>query len=455
MRSTTLILACIAALAACDNSSADSGVTWHKDIAPLVTEKCVGCHNDNGIAPFSMESYADVEPFAPLMAAETAAGTMPPFLAEDTDDCVPRHGWKDDLRLTDAQKELFQAWAVAGAPEGNPDRATALPPRAELSVTDPDLQFEIPSSVVIDGERDQFWCFVIETNLDQDRWFNQLQVNAGNPEIVHHVLIYNDVDKALDPQRVTDGKYECFGATGVSGASLIYAWAPGATPFVTPPDVAFELKANARIIMQVHYHPTGVAETDDATGIALKFAPGVPTYRTAVQLIGNSQAPTQSGGLLPGPNDPPGIVEFMIPAGVNQHSEFMRFTLSSETEQFIWGMGTHMHYVGRRMAVHLRHASPMNGEPEQECLIDTPSWDFNWQRGYVYDAPLDNVPVARAGDSYLLQCDYDNSMANPHVVAALRQQGLTAPHDVHLGEETLDEMCLGAFAVATKIEPAP
>jgi hypothetical protein len=443
--------------AGCDDTvAADKGVTWHKDIAPLVTEKCVGCHNDTGIGPFSMERYSeDVAMFADSMAEQTAAGTMPPFLAADTDSCVPRFGWKDDLRLSDAQKALIKTWADNGAPEGNPEAATTLPQSLELQLLDPDMHFEIPVPVVIDGEQDEFWCFVIETGIDQDHWFNQMQINAGNAAIVHHVLVFNDESKSLDPQLVADGKYECIGGTG-TGASLLNAWAPGALPFVTPPDVAFELKAGARLIVQIHYHPTGTPEMDDSTGIDLKFAPGPPSYRTSVQLIGNFQAPTQNGGLLPGPNDVAGGIEFKIPAGVNHHSEFMTNMVSLDvpSDQIIWGMGTHMHYVGRRMSVHLKRIAPLANEPAQECLIDTPSWDFNWQRGYAYDAPLDQVPVARAGDRYLFQCDYDNSMGNPHVVNALEQQGLSAPRDVFLGEATLDEMCLGAFAVATKIEPA-
>jgi hypothetical protein len=31
---------------------------------------------------------------------------------------------------------------------------------------------------------------------------------------------------------------------------------------------------------------------------------------------------------------------------------------------------------------------------------------------------------------------------------ALREQGLRAPQDVRLGEQTLDEMCLGVIGVA-------
>jgi hypothetical protein len=50
----------------------------------------------------------------------------------------------------------------------------------------------------------------------------------------------------------------------------------------------------------------------------------------------------------------------------------------------------------------------------------TPYFDFEWQRTYRYDA-------------------------------ALAEQGLDAPVDVFLGEQTLDEMCLGVVGFATPI----
>ena len=87
-------------------------------------------------------------------------------------------------------------------------------------------------------------------------------------------------------------------------------------------------------------------------------------------------------------------------------------------------------------------------QPAEECLLQTPHWDFNWQRGYRYDAPLDELPTAGPGDVLQFRCTYDNSLDNPFVRDALDEQGLTEPREVRLGEESLDEMCLGAFAVA-------
>ncbi len=429
---------------------ADTGETWHGDVAPLVAEKCVGCHNDSGIAPFSMESYETAGPRAADMAAEVESGRMPPWLAHETDECVPRYGWRNDIRLTAAEKEVISRWAEAGAPEGSARNAAALPQPVSLTLEDPDISLTIPVATEVDGDADQFWCYVIETGLEQDTWIEALQVNAGNPRVVHHVLVYDDAQLLLGEERAKQQKYECFGGPGVSGASLVTAWAPGGVPNQAPEGGAFELKANARLIMQVHYHPTGEPETDDGTSLDMRIADGTPAFRLSTALIGNFVAPVVPGGLLPGSNDPAGVIEFKIPAGASNHVETMFTTLSSD--MIIYGSATHMHYVGTSMVVHLEHTSPGPDEPARECLVHTPRWDFNWQRGYQYDAPLSEVPVGRPGDKLHFQCRYDNSLGNPFVREALRDQGLDAPQDVFMGEATLDEMCLGSFGVATPIE---
>ena len=42
---------------------------WHEDIALLVTQNCVGCHQDGGIAPFSMQTYEQTAPWSAVMSS--------------------------------------------------------------------------------------------------------------------------------------------------------------------------------------------------------------------------------------------------------------------------------------------------------------------------------------------------------------------------------------------------
>ena len=206
--------------------------------------------------------------------------------------------------------------------------------------------------------------------------------------------------------------------------------------------------AGSRIVLSVHYHPTGVEERDSTTSIDFSLAPGLPTYVGMLALLGNEGS--AGGGLQPGPNDENGVPEFRIPAGVENHTEEMLIKLDSADipELRVFGVATHMHYVGTDMVIGVQHKNPQPEETGAECLLQTPRWDFQWQRLYSYDVDLDNVPRVRPGDSVYLKCTYNNSMSNLAVVKALGEQGLKAPQEVRLGEETLDEMCLGVFGVA-------
>jgi peptidylprolyl isomerase len=216
----------------------------------------------------------------------------------------------------------------------------------------------------------------------------------------------------------------------------------------TPPDTAFRIPAGARIIMNMHYHPTGAEEVDESSAVELRYHPSIPANLALLALIGNAH--NSGAGLLPGPGDS-GSPQFKIPAGAVDHTESMSIRLNDIPDLRVWSAGTHLHYVGTDMVAGIRRAAPQPGEPESECFVHTPNWNFNWQRAYVYDAPLDQAPVVRAGDEIVMRCTYNNSMSNPYVVQALAEQGLGAPVDVYLGEETLDEMCLGIFGVAINL----
>ncbi|MDF3067142.1 MAG: hypothetical protein K0R38_2743 [Polyangiaceae bacterium] len=440
--------------------------TWHQDIAPLVAERCAGCHQDGGIAPFSLQTYEQAKMWSPTFDAPLRAGTMPPFLARETDDCQPRFGFKDDPRLSASQVELFKRWNDAGCPEGDAELAAPVPQPAELDLADADLEVKIPASVTIEGSADKFICFSLapdftplkstgpEAALLGDRvLIDGAQVHPGNAAIVHHVLVYTDSAGKSAQLAGEKGYYDCFGGPQLDSPGLLMAWAPGATPVTAPAGVAMALPSTGRIVMQVHYHPSGAPQVDDSTSVQLRgYRAGIPDYIGTLTLIGNARGPMANGmGLQAGPSDSTSAPEFRIPAGAVDHTESMLLPLPrAQADYKLWAVGSHMHYVGTDMRIGITRAVA-GDEPAEECLLATPRWDFNWQRGYLLDVPIDQAPSAKGGDVFNLRCTYDNSMGNPFVQNALAEQGLSAPRDVRLGEETLDEMCLGIFGIAQKV----
>jgi hypothetical protein len=222
---------------------------------------------------------------------------------------------------------------------------------------------------------------------------------------------------------------------------------------VAPEGVAMAIPSKGRIVLQVHYHPTKGTQTDAGTSLQLRgYGAGIPTWVAASTLLGNAKAQKADGmGLQPGPDDT-GKPTFLVPANKTDHTESMLFKLPATLpESRIWIVGTHMHYVGTDMRIAVKRGTPSGDEPTDECLLDTPRWNFNWQRGYAFDTPIDQAPSVRGGDIVDLTCHYDNSANNPYVQQALVEQGLKEPRDVPLGEETLDEMCLGVFGIAQKV----
>lgn len=251
---------------------------------------------------------------------------------------------------------------------------------------------------------------------------------------------------ALRVQGRTEGSYDCFGGSGVSGSALLGAWAPGAFPFEAPDGTAIRVPAGARLVVQIHYHPAGEVAELDRTAVQLRWAEAAPEREALLALLGN--ASTRGEGLLRGPNDQGANPEFRIPAGVADHVETIEYAVPEEDGPYaIFSAGTHMHYVGVDMLIEVDHAAPTADEGATECLVQTPRWDFEWQRAYSYDAPLDQVPTLRGGDTIRLRCTYDNTLDNPGTRVALEDAGLDEPVDVYLGEETLDEMCLGVFGI--------
>lgn len=118
------------------------------------------------------------------------------------------------------------------------------------------------------------------------------------------------------------------------------------------------------------------------------------------------------------------------------------FGLDSNRTYSIAGVFPHMHYIGVDVKVTLERA-----DGTDECLLQVPAWNFDWQDRYFYDVIEAELPTIGPDDRVSVQCEYDNTIANPFVRRALAEAGQSDPVDVLLGDGTLDEMCWGGVYV--------
>ena len=426
-----------------DASPTASGPTWYQGIQALLVRNCSSCHTQGGIGPFPLDDYETAKTVAAPARIAIEAGIMPPWLAKDTDECAPPHEWQDDIRLSDADKKMFADWVDAGMPLGDESAAHEVipPPRFELENPSHDMQFA--STFAVSGERDLFECFVLNPEISEKSWITGVEVVPGNPKVDHHALVFLDPEGESEAL-ATDGHFPCFSNPDVDG-SLIAAWAPGALPFAVPPEAGIPIEPGARIVVQMHYHPTDSGTEMDRSGVRLTTTTEQPQWEAFMALLGNFDELEEDGsGLQPGMNDTD-EPEFRIPANVKDHVENLVYRQEIPFGIPIFGVGAHMHYVGTDMKIEIKRAD--GSTKSDDCLLHTPRWDFDWQRSYNYDAAIGDLPVLEMGDELHLRCTYDNTMDNPAVADAVTEQGLTQPVDVFLGEETLDEMCLGIFGI--------
>lgn len=440
-----------------------NGVTFHKDIEPILQDHCQACHSTGGIAPMPLLTYKDAQTFAGSIKDKTGSRAMPPWGARSSAACTPRFGFKSDPSLSDAQIKLIADWVAGGSPEGDPKDAPPAKTPPNIGLQNPTQSIAPTGPYVLKGQTDQFRCFVLDPKLAGDQYLTGYDITPGNKTIVHHALVFSapagSVKQALD----ASGSYDCFGGPGLANPKLIAAWAPGTGAVVLPANVGLPLAAGTQLVMQVHYHPHASADTSpDSTKFAMKLTSTKPEYTFDPELIGNFDSPVKDGtGLLPDPDDRNGMVEFRIPANSPAHTETQQFTLPAAlvtppgggapiTPQIL-AVGAHMHLVGVAEEVTVKRANPINGDPANECLLSVPAWDFNWQRSYQYDTDISKLPYFNANDVLIVKCHYDNTMKNQALASSILEQGMKGPVDVVLGETTLDEMCLGVIGFVYKL----
>jgi mono/diheme cytochrome c family protein len=418
-----------------DADTDTSAPTWHDDIAPIVAEHCASCHQSDGVS-FPMTSYDAGRAWALAAQIKLHGDVNPPYQMppwfSDSDDCDPPRPWVNDERLSDAELATYDAWVAAGMPEG----MTAAFPDVDAYDLGGDtlVRTAAPFSVPATGP-DMYQCFPMDPGLTSQRWITGLQVNPDVASVVHHVVIFADPTGAGAGRAGADGSYPCFGSAGVPEGDVLFAWAPGAVPLEVPANSGIPVRAGGGVVMQVHYHTDGTAR-QDATTVDVRWTDTQPQYTAAMSVFG---VVTSSDTNHPYLVDPP----FDVPADVPSHQEVIRQPLEvpSGADVRLWSVFSHMHVAGRDIEVTLEHdASPT-------CLAHNPSWDFGWQRTYVYDGSFTDLPRVYDGDVIEVSCTYDTTLGNPVLVDALVAEGISGTIGFGAGEETTDEMCVAIVGI--------
>ena len=442
----------IAALAVCAaiGSTAPVGAqqrpadpTFSRDVAPILYKNCTNCHRPGEIAPMSLLTYKDARPWAKAVATQVAKGTMPPWHAD------PSHGeFLNDRRLSEGDKATLVAWGNNGAAEGN---AADLPPlpkyESEWLIGTPDAVFSMQEDYPVPAEGTvAYQYFLVPTNLTEDKYIQAIEVRAGDPKVLHHVIVYAQLPAPPAPPAGTaptpppqgaqaaqmprpvplftfaDESMTRIPAGQTGGPPLpaeqrkapapndrpaprrmgppIGGFAPGQFVRMYQDGTGVKLPAGTTLIFQMHYTAAG-KPTTDRTRVGVKFTKGKPQTEVRVASMVN-------GGLH-------------IPAGAPDHRIDAEMTINQNVT--MWSLLPHTHVRGIRWTYEATYP-----DGRTETVLSVPKYDFNWQTDYIFKQPL-KLPK---GTKLHATAWYDNSpnnKANPD-----------ATKDVWWGDQTWEEM---------------
>lgn len=319
---------------------------------------------------------------------------------------------------------------------------------------------------------DDYRCFLIDTQLAEDRFVTGVRFSPGNPDVVHHAILYRVDPSQVKAAEKRDSEAEgqgwpCFGGpdlpaptssedpiSRVESTPWLAAWAPGGRESRFPDGTGVPLAAESRVVLQVHYNLLA-GTGPDATEVYLRTEPGdagltpLETFLLPAP-VELPCGPDESGPLCDREAAVTDTIErfggeslrtiwglqlicggdLVEPqAGPTQSCEHQ-----ARQDMTIYAAAGHMHLLGRTLTI--EHI-PADGRPEM--VLDIPLWDFDQQGATRLPEPLS----VAAGDRLKVTCTHD---------VGLRQQlpalADTEPRYITWGEGTTDEMCLGILTVS-------
>lgn len=368
-------------------------LTFTKDIAPILTNHCVRCHVDGGVAPWSMTDYKKIVGWSAMIEQVMISQRMPPWKADPT-----IGSFDNSFALSEVNRRKIVNWIKQGMTYGDGDdplqeltpETALIPETAMIPDTTIVLQKEIiPATGLIDYRHQK-----IQLNLPEGKWLAGVTIVPGNPKTVHHSTLASTSKPRLVVDRPERQWIDNLIAVVASGTSKSTIFPEGSGIFID--------NDNA-LILQTHYVTTG-KEEEDVTKIHLYYHKEKPEKQYFSLGVFSDDFK-----IKPYKQYTPAIAEDKITEDVYVHSIF-----------------PHMHFRGKEMKI---TATKPDGEVVD--LISVPDFNFNWQLVFNYTAPI-RLPK---GTIIRAEGVFDNSFQNP--------LNPDPSKEVIFGYQSSDEMFMG------------
>jgi hypothetical protein len=387
------------------DAGAAAAVTFTRDVAPILQEKCQECHRKGTAAPMALVTYEETRPWAKSIRQRVLTRNMPPWHIDQT---VGIQHFANDRSLSDAQIATIVRWADSGAPKGDPKD---MPPQKRFpedqswllakQYGQPDLVLKSEDYTMPAHGQDVWFKPLTSVPITEARWVRAVEMRPSSTEgrkIMHHVLarlIQTEAGSADE-------------AVSAAGGGLLMEWAIGKNFDIYRPNTGKLLLPGSHIWWELHLHAVGEAIRDHAE-LAVYFYPKgqEPKYRTYLTLFGAT-----------GTN---GVRLDIPPNTVTESQGYHLLGRPARLENF----QPHMHLRGKAMAI---EAILPDGSVRMLSYVN--NFSFNWMNNYIYAD--DAAPVLPKGTIIHVTAWHDNTRNNPN--------NPDADQWVGYGDRTVDEM---------------
>lgn len=394
-------------------ASAEAQPVYWKDVASVFYRDCTPCHRPGEIG----EDYLNAMGYSVLINSPyfysipyyVKTKLMPPWKADPD-----YHHFLYERILTDAEISMIDSFVTqVGNGNYDPGDTTLAPPPptfamgSQLGVPDTVLTMAVPFTVPPTNS-DLYYCFVLHTDLLEDRNVRAIEFRPGNSKVVHHVFLYTCEDGSADSmdQTTPEYGYPSFGGAGEGvNVNFITLYGPGMVPLFYPEGSGIKFKAGTDVVIQLHYAPTTIPQ-DDQSYVNIFYEPS-PDIRVVK-------------GRRVGENYVTEPVFFILKDKVlTFHSDYVLDTTYS-----MFSIAPHQHLLGKSFKIWAL-------TPEQDSipLCYIPNWDFRWQLIYNYNEFI----ILPKGTIIKAEATYDNTSNNPNNPSS-------PPKNVGYGESSYDEM---------------
>ncbi len=238
------------------------GASYVNDIVPILQNRCITCHREGGMAPWSMSSHEMVRGWGEMIRETILTMRMPPGQIDE--DYLDK--FIDVHFITDAEKVSLVSWLDAGAPrDGEVDPLTApLIPQSDWALGEPDLIIEIPAQDIPSNGVLDYKFIPIEIGLEQDQWVRAYEFDVGEKSVLHHIIAYTQDERQQKQNASLGGSRTNFGS-----------YAPGRDHVEFDANTGILLEKGMRFMLQLHYTTIG-KPVRDVSRLGLYFHDAKP-----------------------------------------------------------------------------------------------------------------------------------------------------------------------------------